>query len=517
MDRACGVLLPIFSLPSKYGIGCFSKEAYEFVDFLADGGQTYWQILPLGPTSYGDSPYQSFSTFAGNPYFIDLEELIKRGWIEKELCESIDWGSTDGKNGSDYVDYEKIFKNRFTVLRKAYEKSHIVRNKKYRKFVKQNKAWLDNYALYMAVKEAHNLVSYLEWEEDIRLRTKEAVKMWTKKLKSEIGFYKFIQFMFYSQWMELKDYANKKGIKIVGDIPIYVSLDSADTWANPELFQLDEKGYPLRVAGCPPDYFAEDGQLWGNPLYDWKANKRTGYKWWIERFTKSFELYDVVRIDHFRGFDEYYSIPYGEETARNGEWVKGPGYDLFKKVKKKLGNKPVIAEDLGFITDSVRELIKECGYPGMKIMTYGFDPEDDSEHTPYTYDKNIVIYTGTHDNDTINEYFHNIMSEENREYVKKYMNFTDDDDANIEYIRCGMASVADTAIFPIQDYLGLMNEAKINTPATLGNNWKWRLIPGKLTKELQSKMKEMAEIYHRAPRTSKKEKAGKDDEKKSKK
>lgn len=517
MDRACGVLLPIFSLPSKYGIGCFSKEAYEFVDFLADGGQTYWQILPLGPTSYGDSPYQSFSTFAGNPYFIDLEELIKRGWIEKEICESIDWGSTDGKNGSDYVDYEKIFKNRFTVLKKAYEKSHIVRNKKYRKFVKQNKAWLDNYALYMAVKEAHNLVSYLEWEEDIRLRTKEAVKMWTKKLKGEIGFYKFIQFMFYSQWMELKDYANKKGIKIVGDIPIYVSLDSADTWANPELFQLDEKGYPLRVAGCPPDYFAEDGQLWGNPLYDWKANKRTGYKWWIERFAKSFELYDVVRIDHFRGFDEYYSIPYGEETARNGEWVKGPGYDLFKKVKKKLGNKPVIAEDLGFITDSVRELIKKCGYPGMKIMTYGFDPEDDSEHTPYTYDKNIVIYTGTHDNDTINEYFHNIMSEENREYVKKYMNFTDNDDANIEYIRCGMASVADTAIFPLQDYLGLMNEAKINTPATLGNNWKWRLIPGKLTKELQAEMKEMAEIYHRAPRTSKKEKAGKDDEKKSKK
>lgn len=509
MKRACGVLLPIFSLPSKYGIGCFSKEAYEFVDFLEKAGQTYWQILPLGPTSYGDSPYQSFSTFAGNPYFIDLEKLIENGWISKEDCEEADWGETDGSNGSDYVDYEKIFNSRFTILKKAYKKSKVTKSRKFRKFSKENRQWLDNYALYMAVKEAHNLVSYLDWEEDIRLRTREAVKSWTKKCKDEIGFYKFLQYMFYSQWKDLKDYANSKGIKIVGDIPIYVSLDSADTWANPELFQLDEKGYPLRVAGCPPDYFAEDGQLWGNPLYDWKNCKRTGYRWWLERFEKSFELYDVVRIDHFRGFDEYFSIPYGDKTAKNGEWVKGPGYGLFKKVKKKLGDRPVIAEDLGYITPSVRELIKKCGYPGMKIMTYGFDPEEDSEHTPYTYDKNIVIYTGTHDNDTIKAYYKTILTDKEREYIKKYMNFEDEERVHMHYIRCGMSSVADTAIFPIQDYLGLMNEAKINTPSTLGNNWKWRLIPGLLTKELAEEMKELAVVYHRTPKTAKEAKEDK--------
>lgn len=499
MERACGVLLPIFSLPSKYGIGCFSKEAYEFVDFLKEARQTYWQILPVGPTGYGDSPYQAFGAFAGNPYFIDLEDLIKRKWITRKDCDSIDWGSTDCSNGSDYVNYEVIYHNRFKILKKAFLKSNITEDPEFRKFEKKNSKWLKDYAAYMAIKEAHGSVSYLEWEDDIRLRKKSALTKWCEELKEDILFHEFLQFMFYTQWGKLKKYANDNGIKIVGDIPIYVSLDSADTWADPKLFQLDDKGYPTRVAGCPPDCFSEDGQLWGNPLYDWEYHAQTGYKWWIDRFSSCFELYDVVRVDHFRGFDAYYSIPYGEKTARNGKWVKGPGYDLFKAVKEALGERQVIAEDLGFITPSVHRLIKKCGYPGMKIMLYGFEKDNVSEHAPFTYTQNCVVYTGTHDNDTITTWFTKCLKPKEREYIRKYMNFKGNKDIAWNYIRTGMASVADTAIFPIQDYLGLGREAKINSPSTLGDNWKWRLIPGKLTPELAGRMREMAEVYHRIP------------------
>lgn len=499
MERACGVLLPVFSLPSKYGIGCFSKEAYEFVDFLKKAGQTYWQILPLGPTSYGDSPYQAFSTFAGNPYFIDLEELVKLKWITRKDCESINWGETDRSNGSDYVDYATIYKNRFKILKKAFEKSNIQKDPEFNKFLKKNSGWLTNYATYMAIKDAHDGISYLEWEEDIRLRKKAALEYWTGKCEKEILFYEFQQYLFHIQWMKLKKYANKNGIKIVGDIPIYVSLDSADTWANPKLFQLDEKGYPTRVAGCPPDCFSDDGQLWGNPLYDWEYNKETGYKWWLERFKTCFELYDVVRVDHFRGFESYYSIPYGDKNARRGKWVKGPGWDLFKVVKENFPNNEVIAEDLGFITPPVKRLIKKCGYPGMKIMLYGFETDCVSEHAPFTYDKNCVVYTGTHDNDTITTWFTKCISKEEREYIRRYMNFKGSKEVAWEYIRTGMASVADTAIFPIQDYLGLGREAKINSPSTIGDNWKWRLIPGKLDDKLAARMKEMAAVYHRIP------------------
>lgn len=498
MKRSCGVLLPIFSLPSKYGIGCFSKEAYEFVDFLVEAGQTYWQILPLGPTSYGDSPYQAFSTFAGNPYFIDLEKLVDAKWLTRKDIDSINWGETDRSNGSDYVDYETLYKNRFKVLKKAFNKSNISTSPDFQKFVKQNKSWLINYATYMAIKDAHKSVSYLEWEADIRLRNKEALEKWTAKLETEILFYEFQQYLFYTQWAKLKKYANDNGIKIVGDIPIYVSLDSADTWANPKLFQLDENGYPTGVAGCPPDYFSEDGQLWGNPLYDWEYHKKTEYKWWISRFEAAFKLYDVVRVDHFRGFEAYYNIPYRDTTARNGHWVKGPGYDLFKQVKAKLGDCPIIAEDLGLITPAVRKLIKRCGYPGMKILTYGFNPEEMSDHAPFMYETNSIVYTGTHDNDTITAYFSEIMSKKEREYVREYMNFKGNKDVAWHFIRTAMESSANIAIFPIQDYLGLGNEAKINTPSTLGNNWKWRLIPGKLTSELAQKMKKMATTYYRS-------------------
>lgn len=500
MERACGVLLPVFSLPSEYGIGCFSKEAYEFVDFLKKAGQTYWQILPLGPTSYGDSPYQAFSTFAGNPYFIDLNELVLKKWLTKKDCEAIDWGESSSENGS-YIDYAKIYNSRFKLLKKAYKKSNIENDPDFLKFIKKNSFWLKDYAAYMAIKDKHGSVSYLEWEEPLRLRKKDVLSDWLKKCADDITFYEFQQYLFYKQWKALKTYANKNGIKIIGDIPIYVSLDSADTWANPELFELDKTGYPLRVAGCPPDYFSEDGQLWGNPLYNWEYHKKTGYEWWIRRFKTCFELYDVVRIDHFRGFDAYYSIPYGDKNAKNGKWIKGPGYDLFKNVKEKLGDRPVIAEDLGFITPSVHKLIDRLGYPGMKIMLYGFEGETAGEHDPVTYTHNCVVYTGTHDNDTITTWFKEFLTKEQRDKVRRYMNFKGNKDVAWHYIRTGMMSVADTAIFPVQDYLGLGSEAKINSPATIGNNWKWRLNKGMLNDGLSQRMYMLAETYYRLPKS----------------
>ena len=352
--RKSGILLPVSSLPSAYGIGCFSGEAYEFIDKLKAAGQSYWQILPLGPTSYGDSPYQSFSSFAGNPYFISLDDLVEDGYLTREDCTSCDFGDNE-----EYVDYEKLYKNRFLLLRKAYENSHIQDNGEFQSFVLENKGWLDNYALYMAVKTHFNNTCWVEWDEDIKLRKPEALKKYQKEYADEVEFYQFQQYLFAKQWKALKAYANQNGIKIIGDIPIYVAFDSSDAWANPELFQFDENCNPIAVAGCPPDGFSATGQLWGNPLYNWAYHKKTGYDWWLKRIAYCFDLYDIVRIDHFRGFDEYYSIPYGDETAVNGHWEKGPGMDLFNTVKEKLGELDIIAEDLGFLTESVFQLLKD--------------------------------------------------------------------------------------------------------------------------------------------------------------
>lgn len=346
--RRSGILMPVSSLPSEYGIGAFSKEAYEFVDFLEQAGQKLWQILPLGPTGYGDSPYQSFSTFAGNPYFIDLESLVKEGWITCSECDRMDFGEDEC-----YIDYEKMYHSRFKLLKKAFDRSGIEENADYQAFVKENEFWLEDYALYMAIKDSLGGASFLTWDEDIKLRRKEAMEEYRGRLSEEIAFYKFQQFLFAKQWFALKDYANKKGIKIVGDIPIYVALDGADTWANPELFQLDEDCTPLAVAGCPPDAFSATGQLWGNPLYRWEYHKETGYEWWMKRIAYCYKLYDILRIDHFRGFESYYSIPYGDLTAEFGHWEKGPDYDFFKTLKEKLGKKEVIAEDLGYLTPAV--------------------------------------------------------------------------------------------------------------------------------------------------------------------
>ena len=494
--RASGILLPISSIPSSYGIGTFSKEAYEFVDFLKEAGQTYWQILPLGPTGYGDSPYQSFSTFAGNPYYIDLEQLIEKGWLKKESCDKADTGDQEA-----YVDYEKIYRTRFQLLREAFENSQIEKDPEFAEFAEKNKDWLLDYALYMAVKDEHKGKSWAEWEDDIRLRQKKAMDQYTKRLKDEILFYEFQQYLFAQQWKQLKAYAKEKGIQIIGDIPIYVAFDSADTWAGPELFQLDEKGMPTGVAGCPPDAFSATGQLWGNPLYRWDYHRNTGYQWWLSRLSYVFRLYDVVRIDHFRGFDEYFSIPYGAENAIGGHWEKGPGIDLFRKVEQALGWKQVIAEDLGYVTDSVRQLVHDSGFPGMKVLEFAFDSRDSgcaNDYLPHNYPENSVAYTGTHDNETIAGWWKSITVKE-RKLARDYLcdNWTPDKDLYKCFISLVMRSSAKLCVIPMQDYMGLDNSCRMNQPSTVGKNWKWRIRRRELTAKLQKEIHGIALRYGR--------------------
>lgn len=489
--RESGVLLPVASLPSDYGIGCFSKEAYEFVDQLKAGGQKNWQILPLGPTGYGDSPYQSFSTFAGNPYFIDLETLIKEGLLTREECDACDFG-----DNAEFIDYEKIYFSRFKILRKAFER--FVPDEEFETFAEKNKAWLEDYALYMAIKNSLGGISWSQWPAELKRRVPEAMEEKKKELEEEIQFIRFQQYEFTKQWTRLKKYANDQGIRIIGDIPIYVAFDSADAWANPQLFQFDEECTPIAVAGCPPDAFAATGQLWGNPLYDWEYHEKTGFAWWIQRLEYCYKLYDVVRVDHFRGFDEYYAIPYGDKTAENGKWRKGPGLELFKAVKKAMGEMSIIAEDLGYLTDSVRQLVKDTGYPGMKVLQFAFDSREESDYLPHNYEHNCVVYTGTHDNNTILGWLDE-MAPEDRLLAERYLDnrYTRKEDMPWDFIRLAMASVADLAITPIQEFLCLGGEARINRPSTLGTNWKWRLLKGQITHEVTGKMYDMTKLYGR--------------------
>ncbi len=499
MNRAGGVLLSITSLPSKYGIGCFSKSAYDFVDWLKGAGQTYWQILPLGPTSYGDSPYQSFSTFAGNPYFISLEALVEEGVLTEAECEAADFGDKPGS-----VDYEKMYQARYPLLRKAYERSKISENQDYQRFVADNGWWLGDYALFMAVKDRFDGAPWTEWAEDIRLRWPNAMNYYHRELYFDVEFQQYLQYTFYMQWMKLKNYANDRGIRLIGDIPIYVAMDSADTWAHPELFQLDENNVPLAVAGCPPDGFSAIGQLWGNPLYRWDYHRDTGYEWWISRLEYCFRLYDVVRIDHFRGFDEYYSIPYEATTAVDGHWEKGPGMALFARVEEALGRREVIAEDLGYVTDSVRELVRSSGFPGMKVLEFAFDSRDSgcaNDYLPHNYGENCVAYTGTHDNETIRGWFDSISTEE-QEMAREYLcdSRTPKKELNWAFISLIMRSSARICIIPMQDYLGYGNECRMNKPSTVGINWKWRLTGEELTEELKKKLYDMARRYGRLAR-----------------
>ena len=503
--RASGVLLPISSLPSKYGIGCFSKEAYAFVDKLVRAGQVYWQILPLGPTGYGDSPYQSFSTFAGNPYFIDLEELIDLGLLTVEECEACDWGGSEI-----YVDYEKMFKSRFVLLRKAFERFNL-EDEDFVKFVEDENYWLDDYCLYMAIKNSQNNTGWNTWPKELKKRQARAMKAVRKDLAEEICFYQFQQYFFLKQWTKLKGYANEKGIKIIGDVPIYVAFDSADTWANPALFQFDKDLVPKAVAGCPPDAFSATGQLWGNPLYNWKNHKKDGYTWWISRMNHSQRLYDMTRIDHFRGFDEYWSIPYGDKTAENGKWVKGPGLELFDVLKEKVEDLCVIAEDLGTLTDSVLVMLKDSGFPGMKVLQFAFDDSQDSTYLPYKYENpNCIVYTGTHDNDTTKGWL-STLSEQDIKFVREYVSCyeTPLNDVVWGLIRAAMSSIAETCIIPVQDYLCEGKEARINTPSTLGYNWKWRMSKDQLHDYTLYTMRELTRIYGRLSPAARAEDAAK--------
>ncbi len=495
--RECGILMPIASLPSKYGIGAFSKEAYEFVDQLKEAGQSYWQILPLGPTGYGDSPYQSFSAFAGNPYFIDLEQLKKEKLLTAKECREADFGQDDT-----CIDYGKLYENRFALLKRAFlrwkgqtEQEGVSME---RVFEEQLLPETRDYCFYAALKRHFQEKSWIQWDRDIRLRQQEAMEKYRKLLAEEIAFYEFQQLMFLTQWRKLKQYANERGIRFIGDIPIYVAFDSADSWSRPELFQFDEESRPKAVAGCPPDAFSATGQLWGNPLYDWEYHEKTGFAWWMRRMEYCFELYDVVRVDHFRGFDEYYAIPADADTAVDGTWEKGPGVALFETMKRTFGKAPIIAEDLGFLTPSVYKLLEDTGFPGMKVLQFAFSTGERSTYLPYFYEHNCVVYTGTHDNDTVQGWYET-MDKEEKKFVRDYIGNVTSSPEEIAWdiIRLAVSSTADLAIVPLQDYLCIGKEGRINTPSTLGGNWIWRLKKGEFTAKIRKRCRKLNAVYGR--------------------
>lgn len=488
--RANGVLMHISSLPGDFGIGTFGKEAYKFVDFLKKSAQTYWQILPIGPTSYGDSPYQSFSTFAGNPYFIDLHILVQQGYLSDSDLYNIIWGEDKTS-----VDYGKLYVNRriiFEKVQKNFEKNIPL---DFNAFCDGNAFWLNDYSLFMAIKDAHNGVSFDNWENSLRHHDKESLSQWSKNNSSKIFYYKMLQYLFYKQWYALKNYANENGIKIIGDIPIYVAADSADVWSNPEQFSLNEDFKPIEVAGCPPDGFSADGQLWGNPVYNWEYMKNDNYSWWKKRLELSLQIYDVLRIDHFRGFESYYCIKYGETTAKNGIWRKGPGSDLFKEIKMTYGELPIIAEDLGFLTDEVRQMLKDVGFPGMKVLQFAFDSRESSGYLPISYTQNSVVYTGTHDNDTLKGWM-NSCSERDLKYAKEYLR-TDDKNLPQEMILAAMSSVSNTCILCMQDLIGLGGNARMNKPSTVGMNWKWRATSDQISNEISNFLSYYTKLYQR--------------------
>lgn len=493
--RTSGILMHISSLPSPYGIGTMGKEARKFVDFLDKAGQTYWQILPICPTSYGDSPYQSFSSFAGNPYFIDLDYLCKDKLLTKKECLSYEWG-----NNPEFIEYGTLYESRFPLLKKAYQRFKKALPDDFAGFCEKNSDWLEDYALFMALKDANGGIAWFEWDKDLKLRKPAAIAAAKEELAEDIEFWKMLQYLFFKQWTELKAYANEKGIQIIGDVPIYVAGDSADVWANPGQFYLDENLDPIDVSGCPPDAFSDDGQLWGNPLFRWDAMKKDGYTWWTKRIKAMSELYDVVRIDHFRGFDSYYAIPAKDKTARNGEWREGPGMDLFNTLEKKLGKLNIIVEDLGYLTPSVKQLLKDTGFPGMKLIQFAFDSREESDYLPHTYPKNCVVYTGTHDNDTIMGWF-KTAPKESIKYAKEYLRLSKEEGYNWGTMKAVWGCVGDMAIVPMQDILGIGSEGRMNTPSTLGMNWKWRAVDGQITSALAKKVCKNMEIYCRKRKT----------------
>ena len=489
--RSSGVLMHISSLPSPYGIGTMGKEARKFADFLEKSGQKYWQILPVCPTSYGDSPYQSFSSFAGNPYFIDLEYLCEDGLLTKEECESFPWGSNPR-----YVDYGVMYQSRYKLLKKAYDRFMQKMPEDFGRFCQEEGEWLEDYSLFMALKDANGGTAWFQWEEGCKKRWWDTIGQARNEYWEDMNFYKMLQYLFFKQWRSLKEYVNSKGIEIIGDVPIYVAGDSADVWANPGQFYLDENLNPIDVAGCPPDAFSEDGQLWGNPLFRWDMMKNDGYSWWTRRIKAMSRLYDVVRIDHFRGFDSYYAIPGGDTDAKNGEWRQGPGMDLFRVLEQKLGKLNIIVEDLGYLTPSVLQLVKDSGFPGMKVLQFAFDSREGSAYLPHTYPSHCVVYTGTHDNETI-EGWMKTAPEESVKFAKEYLNLTEEEGYHWGMMRGAWGSVAELALVTMQDLLGLGSEARMNTPSTLGGNWEWRMTSDQITPELAERLYSYVEMYGR--------------------
>lgn len=488
--RASGILLALSSLPSPYGIGTLGRQAYEFIDFLRRAGQRFWQILPIGPTGYGDSPYQSFSAFAANPYLIDLDLLIGEGLLRREEAVGAFFGDDPQR-----VDYGALYANRLSVLRCAvarlgYEEPGFCA------FRQENGWWLDDYALFMALKAAHGMVSFQEWPDRLRRREEDALIKARREYGEDVRFWEAVQYLFYRQWEALKAYANQNGVEIIGDIPIYVSPDSSDLWADPELFQVGEDGRLREVAGCPPDAFSKDGQLWGNPLYDWDYHKGTGYRWWIRRLRHASRVYDVVRIDHFRGFESYYSIPAGEETAIPGHWRPGPGLDFIETLRRQLPGVRIIAEDLGYLTDEVRRLLLESGFPGMKVLQFAFDSRESGDYLPHGYRRNAVCYTGTHDNTTTVDWEHSAPPADVA-YAREYLGVAPGGGLCAGFIRAALSSVCDTCVIPMQDWLHLGGEARMNTPSTLGGNWVWRMEREAMSGELADSIAHLTRLYGR--------------------
>ncbi len=493
IERSSGILLHPSSLPGKHGIGSFGKEAYRFIDFLQKAGQKLWQILPLGPTGYGDSPYQCFSSIAGNPLLINLEDLVSQGYLSKKDLRG------NVRLNDNEVAYEYVIPYKFAKLEKAYRnflaKASSDPDSGLNKFCEENTHWLEDYALFMALKNHHDQKAWTEWEPDYKDRNPDAIDAFVAKHQWEIGFRKFIQYLFFTQWGQIKDYANSKGIKIIGDIPIYISSDSVETWTLPEIFLFDENKEPVQVAGVPPDYFSETGQLWGNPVYDWEYHLQTNFTWWKNRIKANLELFDIVRIDHFRGFSEYWAVPYGEKTAINGEWLPCPGDALFSSLKEEFGELPIIAEDLGVITDDVVALREKFGFPGMKILQFAFDSDEDNDYLPHTYDSNFVVYTGTHDNDTILSWY-KLAGPENKKSVREYLGHKPENGA-WDFIRLAHSSVARMSVIPLQDLLGLGNKARMNMPGTTQGNWKWRFKKSDMTNSLARRIAKMTKVYGR--------------------
>jgi 4-alpha-glucanotransferase len=503
--RASGILLHPTSLPGPHGIGDLGPEAHSFLDFLAAGGHKLWQVLPLNPTGYGDSPFQSFSASAGNPLLINLDQLVAQGVLTKaDLTSTLAFPPES-------VDYGRVIAFKVPLLRKAasnfLESASGADRRRFESFCQANDNWLGDFALFMACKDAHDLVAWSRWPADIAAHQHEARRVWSARLARDMESIKYWQFEFSQQWGDLRAYAHDLGIRIIGDIPIYVAHDSADVWVNRELFYLDAQGIPSKVAGVPPDYFSATGQLWGNPIYNWPLLEKTGYAWWIERFQSALRLYDIVRIDHFRGFEAYWEVPATEKTAMHGQWVKGPGADLFSKLQAVLGELPIIAENLGVITPEVEAIRHQFGFPGMAILQFAFgnDPQGPS-FRPHNYVRDLVAYTGTHDNDTTVGWWNSTGTQDSTRtpedvvkehgFARSYLGFTDEP-IHWVLIRAVLASVANTAVIPLQDVLGLGSPARMNLPGTSSGNWRWRVRPGALTPEIAARLREMNSVYDR--------------------